>query len=384
VSSHAWPALGVAPAADTARRRWQRSGDDVAADLAAKDQEIAQLRAQLAAKNAPPSAQPGDGGRRPEQQALSRRVEAHRLHPRKLDALVRAGKVKLTDHHVLCKDGWYVNPAANAKPTADRAAAGRPAEAPTREQIERLEQLLRARGAGRGVALETWHHFADGLVARTIFIPAGTFLTGAPHKAEHLNVCAGDITVWTEQGMKRLTGYHVLPSLPGAKRVGRTRGHLVDHRAPEPGQRARPRQARGRAGRGLRHAAAPPPGADREHRTAGAAAMSFVVVAVGRCRRRHRRLLGRPAAQGPAPAAGRAQGRSRRTPRKPRPLEVDAQKSANDQLAATKRAAAPTRSPWATRAAPATRSARPLGARLRQHRPGSKPASDTVLGSAAK
>lgn len=92
---------------------------------------------------------------------------------------------------------------------------------PTREQIERLEGcLLEAEAAGAGVELETWHHFADGLVARTILIKAGTCLTGAAHKAEHLNIAHGDITVWTEAGMKRLTGYHVLPSLPGAKRVG--------------------------------------------------------------------------------------------------------------------------------------------------------------------
>lgn len=94
-------------------------------------------------------------------------------------------------------------------------------EAPTREQIERLEgALLAIEAAGGGLALETWHHFADGLVARTILIPAGATLTGAEHRAEHLNICAGDITVWTEAGMRRLTGYHVLPALPTAKRVG--------------------------------------------------------------------------------------------------------------------------------------------------------------------
>lgn len=94
---------------------------------------------------------------------------------------------------------------------------------PTREQITRFEAvLLELERDGAGVQLDTWHHFADGLVARTILIPAGTYLTGAPHKAEHLNVCFGDIEVWTEHGMRRLTGYHVIPSLPGAKRVGRT------------------------------------------------------------------------------------------------------------------------------------------------------------------
>lgn len=93
--------------------------------------------------------------------------------------------------------------------------------APTREQIVRFEELLlQAEAQGHGVELGTWHHFADGLVARTILIPAGTVLTGAAHKAEHLNIAVGDITVWTEAGMRRLTGHHVLPSQPGAKRVG--------------------------------------------------------------------------------------------------------------------------------------------------------------------
>ena len=55
---------------------------------------------------------------------------------------------------------------------------------------------------------------------RTILTPARTMLTGAEHLAEHLNICHGDITVWTEAGMRRLTGYHVIPSQPGAKRVG--------------------------------------------------------------------------------------------------------------------------------------------------------------------
>ena len=88
-----------------------------------------------------------------------------------------------------------------------------------REQIERIEDALLTLPQ---VALETWHHFADGLVARTIMIPADTVLTGAAHKAEHLNICYGDIEVMTDAGMQRLTGYHVIPSLPGTKRIGRT------------------------------------------------------------------------------------------------------------------------------------------------------------------
>ncbi len=93
---------------------------------------------------------------------------------------------------------------------------------PTREQIDRLEAVMLTLEPKHGVMLDTWHHFADGLVARTMFIPAGTCLSGAEHTAEHLNIAHGDITVWTDAGMRRLTGHHVLPSLPGAKRVGLT------------------------------------------------------------------------------------------------------------------------------------------------------------------
>lgn len=88
-------------------------------------------------------------------------------------------------------------------------------------RISRLEHEMAAlEHQGLGVKLDTWHHFADGLVARTILIPAGVALTGAEHKAEHMNVCFGDIEVLTNDGPRRLTGYHVLPSLPGTKRAG--------------------------------------------------------------------------------------------------------------------------------------------------------------------
>lgn len=97
-----------------------------------------------------------------------------------------------------------------------------PTDIPHAQQIAMLDSLLRdAEAAGQGVQLETWHHFADGLVARTIFIPAGAHLTGAAHKHEHLNICFGDIDVLTAAGPQRFTGYHVIPSLPGTQRAGR-------------------------------------------------------------------------------------------------------------------------------------------------------------------
>lgn len=94
-------------------------------------------------------------------------------------------------------------------------------EAPTRAQVERLEgYMLEAEAGGHGVHVPAWHHFAPGLMSRTILILAGTCLTGAAHRSAHLNIAHGDITVWTDTGMRRLTGYHVLPAKAGVKRVG--------------------------------------------------------------------------------------------------------------------------------------------------------------------
>lgn len=88
-------------------------------------------------------------------------------------------------------------------------------------QIRRLtEALIEQEEAGNCVVLEPWHHFADGLIARTLLIKAGTVLTGCAHKFEHMSICAGDITVWTSGERRRLTGYHVLPCKPGAQRAG--------------------------------------------------------------------------------------------------------------------------------------------------------------------
>ena len=88
---------------------------------------------------------------------------------------------------------------------------------PTLEQIVRFEQLLLGLPQTEGEAI--WH-FAPGMAAREGRMPGKTFATGRRHRTEHLCVLAkGDITVWTEGGMKRLQAPAVIKSLPGAKRV---------------------------------------------------------------------------------------------------------------------------------------------------------------------
>lgn len=72
------------------------------------------------------------------------------------------------------------------------------------------------------VDLGTDHVVHGGMCARTITIPADTLLTGALTNMDNLCVVCGDITVTTDEGTTRLTGYHVLPAKAGAKRAGIT------------------------------------------------------------------------------------------------------------------------------------------------------------------
>lgn len=59
-----------------------------------------------------------------------------------------------------------------------------------------------------------------GMCARTIFIPAGTLLTGALTNIDNICVVNGDIMVTTNDGSKRLAGHNVIPAGAGIKRVG--------------------------------------------------------------------------------------------------------------------------------------------------------------------
>lgn len=91
------------------------------------------------------------------------------------------------------------------------------ANVPTREQIEALQsELLKLPQAQP----ETAHYFADGMYLRTVFRKAGTVIVGKVHKKEHFFlVLEGEMTIWTEIGMKRVTGPFVWVSQPGTKRV---------------------------------------------------------------------------------------------------------------------------------------------------------------------
>jgi len=88
---------------------------------------------------------------------------------------------------------------------------------PTEEKIDQYESIL---GEMQQVDLNTTHSVSGGVYSRTIFIPAGVSLVGATHNKDHINIMCGDITVTTDTGMKRLTGYNVFATKAGMRRVG--------------------------------------------------------------------------------------------------------------------------------------------------------------------
>lgn len=91
---------------------------------------------------------------------------------------------------------------------------------PSRAQILQFEQML-TQLPNAVFEMPTVHHFAPGMYARELRIPAGMVLTGKTHRHAHLNfLLEGDITVWIDGGMRRVQAPQVFVSQPGTKRVG--------------------------------------------------------------------------------------------------------------------------------------------------------------------
>lgn len=95
-----------------------------------------------------------------------------------------------------------------------------------RAKILQLEEALLAQpksiagSPGRIDDLPVNNHFACGVYMRELPIPKNMVLTGKIHKTEHLAILSqGDVSVWTEGGMKRLKASSVIKSNPGMKRV---------------------------------------------------------------------------------------------------------------------------------------------------------------------
>jgi len=88
-----------------------------------------------------------------------------------------------------------------------------------RDKLLRFEGEMRKQG--NQIVIQPVHYFAQGLYAREILIPKDTLLTGKIHLFEHLNIISkGDISVLTENGIKRVKAPATIISKPGIKRLG--------------------------------------------------------------------------------------------------------------------------------------------------------------------
>lgn len=88
---------------------------------------------------------------------------------------------------------------------------------PMREKVQRLEDSLIHYPQ---VECPVRHHFAPGVYAREMTIPAGVIATGAVHKTEHLSIISiGHCVLTTDEGPKEIHGPCTFVSKPGAKRA---------------------------------------------------------------------------------------------------------------------------------------------------------------------
>lgn len=91
-------------------------------------------------------------------------------------------------------------------------------EASARDNILAMESAI---GAAPQVEMRVEHHFSKGLYARELHIPKGTLLVGKIHRFENLNIISqGEISVYTEEGIRRIKAPCTIVSPPGTKRVG--------------------------------------------------------------------------------------------------------------------------------------------------------------------
>lgn len=86
-----------------------------------------------------------------------------------------------------------------------------------RAQVNAIEaEILKA----PQLDLPVKHHFSQGVYARELFIPKGTVLTGKIHKYPQLNILmSGELSVLTEEGVKRVKPPFLVVSPAGTKRV---------------------------------------------------------------------------------------------------------------------------------------------------------------------
>ncbi len=91
-------------------------------------------------------------------------------------------------------------------------------------RFERREKIAHAETEARALAVmfpfeETAeHHFAPGLYARSLFMPAGSTVVGKIHRHAHIYVVSGHCWIYNEIDEHEVKGFEVRTAVPGEKR----------------------------------------------------------------------------------------------------------------------------------------------------------------------
>ncbi len=97
-----------------------------------------------------------------------------------------------------------------------------------REKIEVLEWIILNTMNNIADELPLRHFIHDGVYARAMMIPKGVVLTGKIHLLNHYFVLnQGDLSVMTDDGMKRIQAPYVFKARAGLKKIGFAHSDVV-------------------------------------------------------------------------------------------------------------------------------------------------------------
>lgn len=88
---------------------------------------------------------------------------------------------------------------------------------PFRAKVNALEEAIKREPQ---VVIPIRHYFSQGVYAREMTVPKGVTLTGKIHKYPQLNILSqGEVSVVTEEGVKRVKAPFTMVAPAGAKRA---------------------------------------------------------------------------------------------------------------------------------------------------------------------
>lgn len=91
-------------------------------------------------------------------------------------------------------------------------------KAEIRGVIASIEKMCKE--LGEEIEIPVVHHFSKGVYAREMQMPVGALVVGKIHKHENLNILsAGEVSVLSVDGIKRVKAPHTFVASEGAKRV---------------------------------------------------------------------------------------------------------------------------------------------------------------------